>query len=148
MLLRRLAILGATAAALTTLSQVAVAQSAPPSIDLDARCRKSERAMIEMMGDPSLRESAFQTCMRAEQEARDALVKAWPEIPQKYKTFCVRKADYSPSYVEWIACLEMMIDLRRQRANSGTRPDPVSKRCPSIEYGADGSIKRIRACPL
>lgn len=121
----------------------------PPKIDLQARCKKSEQSVIEMMADPSLRGLAFDLCMKSEQQARDALVKAWGDIPQSYKTFCVRPAVYSPSYVEWIACLEMMIDLRQMRASSGaTINDSTSKRCPAIEYGKDGSIKAIKACPL
>jgi hypothetical protein len=54
--------------------------------------------------------------MRSEQEARDAIVSAWKEIPSQYKTFCIKPNVYSPSYVEWIACLEMQMDVKRLRA--------------------------------
>jgi len=87
-----------------------------PSFDLQARCRKTEKIMIEMMGANSTGMNGYDLCMRAEQEARDALVKAWPDVPQAYKDFCVRPAAYSPSYIEWIACMEMLIDLRKLRA--------------------------------
>jgi hypothetical protein len=149
MMLMRLAIvICAAVTAAAVLPQTAAAQNALPSIDLQARCRKTEKAMIEMMGSQFDRESAFQTCMRGEQDARDALLKSWPDIPANYKAFCVRKNDYSPSYIEWISCLELMIDLRKQRATSGNELNFVSKGCPSIEYGADGSIKRVKACPV
>ena len=123
-------------------------QSSPPTIDLQARCKRMQTAVVDMMGDPSLRATAFDTCMKSEEEARTALVKAWPEIPPSYKTFCIRRTDYSPSYVEWISCLELMIDMRKQRASAGTQIDYVSKRCPIIKYGPDGSVKDIKACPL
>jgi hypothetical protein len=86
-----------------------------PTIDLQSRCKRSERVIVEMTGDKSLLGRGFDMCMRAEQEARDALVKAWPDMPQAYKAFCIKPAAYSPSYIEWIACMEMLIDLRRLR---------------------------------
>src|SRR6478672_13086973 len=113
MVLRRLGMLLCTAVVVFAVLPEADAadKSAPPTIDLQSRCRRTEQAVIDMMGDQSLRGSAFDTCMRSEQDARKALIAAWPDIPQTYKSFCIRKADYSPSYVEWIACLEMMIEV-------------------------------------
>ena len=148
--MRRLGqLLGTAVVIFTALPAVDAAdKSSPPTIDLQSRCRRTEKAMVDMMGDPSLRGTAFDTCMRSEQEARKALIAAWPDIPQSYKSFCIRTADYSPSYVEWIACLEMMIDVRKQREKAGASPDYSSKRCPSIQYGADGSIKGVKACAL
>jgi hypothetical protein len=149
MILSRLVVfLCAAVAVFAALPAADAADKAPPTIDLQSRCRRTEKALLDMMGDQSLRGSAFDTCMRSEQDARKAIVAAWPDIPQSYKSFCIRKGDFSPSYVEWIACLEMMIDLRKQRAATGTKLDYVSKRCPAIQYGADGSIKSIKACPL
>ena len=86
-----------------------------PTIDLNSRCKRSEAVVVEMTGDKSLQGKGFEMCMRAEQEARNALVAAWPEVPQAYKTFCIAPATFSPSYIEWIACLEMLIDLRKLR---------------------------------
>ena len=86
-----------------------------PTIDLNSRCKRSEAVVVEMTGDKSLVGKGFEMCMRAEQEARNALVAAWPEVPQAYKTFCIAPATFSPSYIEWIACLEMLIDLRKLR---------------------------------
>lgn len=87
----------------------------PPVIDLQKRCKSSAATISDMMADKSQQSSAFDTCMKSEQEARDALKKAWPEMPSAYKSFCIRPADYSPSYVEWIACVEMMIDAKKLR---------------------------------
>ena len=86
-----------------------------PTIDLQARCKRSERAIVEMTGDKTLLGRGFDMCMRAEEDARAALAKAWPDMPQSYKTFCIKPAAYSPSYIEWIACMEMLIDLKRLR---------------------------------
>jgi hypothetical protein len=88
-----------------------------PTIDLQTRCKRSEKIMADMMGSPTLLQTnGFDLCMRAEQEARSALVAAWPDVPPSYKAFCIRPAAYSPSYIEWIACMEMLIDLRKLRA--------------------------------
>jgi hypothetical protein len=125
------------------------ANGALPTIDLQTRCRNSENTLIKMMDDSSLKGRAFDSCMKSEQEARDALLKAWPEIPPSYKSYCVQAGTFSPSYVEWIACVELMIDLRKQRATTTNyKMGNSSKRCPAIEYADDGSIKRIRACAL
>jgi hypothetical protein len=86
-----------------------------PTIDLKTRCQRSEKVIVEMTGDKTLLGRGFDMCMRAEQDARTALEKAWPEVPQSYKTFCIAPAAYSPSYIEWIACMEMLIDLRKLR---------------------------------
>src|SRR5262245_28303435 len=103
----------ATVVVVALQAKAALAESSPPTIDMQARCRTSEKAMIEMMGDSSQRGLAFDTCMRAEKEAQAAIAKAWPDIPPSYKSFCIRKNDFSPSYIEWITCLEMMIDLKK-----------------------------------
>src|SRR5690242_9699192 len=125
----------------------AAADSTLPTIDLKARCRTSEKAMLEIL--PSMEPgSAFDGCMKAEQQAQEAIAKAWPDMPQSYRSFCIRPNDCSPSYVEWIACLEMKMDLRKMRADTGRQVDYVSRRCPLIKYGYDGTIKEVSACPL
>jgi hypothetical protein len=87
-----------------------------PNIDLQSRCKRSERAMAAMMGASAQPGRDFESCLRAEQEARKAIEAAWPDIPASYKSFCINPTAYSPSYIEWIACLEMLIDLRKLRA--------------------------------
>lgn len=142
---RSTALLGALFAA-TVLPSTAIAQSMP-TIDLQARCKRSEAAQMEMMGDKALQNVAFDSCMRSETDAQNAIAKAWPDIPASYKSFCVRPSDFSPSYIEWIACLELMIDLRKLRAASNSRPVDTDGRCPAIRYANDGSIVSIWACP-
>jgi len=116
-----------------------------PTIDLNVRCKKAEQTLIEMLGNSALQ--AFDACMSSEQAAKKALVDAWKDMPATIKYYCVRPSDYSPSYVEWIACVEMIIDLRKQRAQNDTKYVGTG-RCPIIEYTNDGSIRRINACAL
>jgi hypothetical protein len=87
-----------------------------PTIDVQKLCRIRAAQSANMMGDKSLTTTAFDSCVRSEQEARAALVAAWKDIPQAYKTFCVRPNVYSPSQTEWIACIESNIDVRRLRS--------------------------------
>jgi hypothetical protein len=119
-----------------------------PTIDLKTRCRNSERAAIDMMGDKTLQGRAFDTCMQAEEEARQALLKSWPDVPAAYKSFCVQSRQYSPSYIEWIACLEMMIDIKKLRSNVDVNAVQPVRRCPVLQYSGDGSIIGVRACGL
>ena len=86
-----------------------------PSIDLKKACGIRAKASAEMMGDKSSTAGAFDTCMKSEQQARDALAAAWKDMPADFKAFCIAPNVYSPSYTEWISCLEMNIDLKKQR---------------------------------
>jgi hypothetical protein len=112
-------IVTATAAlvSLTALS-AAARDDVVPTIDIQKRCRAAAKTTQAMMSGNSQEafQKAFQSCMTSEQEARAAIVAAWKDIPQNYKSFCVRPKVYSASYIEWIACLEMKIDLKRLRS--------------------------------
>ena len=114
-----------------------------PNINLETRCRASERTVDEMMGAKG---QSFDSCMSSEQGARDALKKAWADMPSAYKATCVRPTDYSPSYVEWIACVELWIDLRKTRSLTTQKSD--SKLCPIMRYENDGSVVSVNACAL
>jgi hypothetical protein len=138
----------AAAVGLAALPAMAASGNGLAVIDLKKRCQNSERAALDLMGDKSLQGTAFDTCMRAEQEARKAIEAAWGDIPPSYKSTCIRPRVFSPSYVEWIACLEMLIDLKKLRSTNTGKSDSTSKRCPVIEYADDGSIRSIRACSL
>ena len=86
-----------------------------PSIHLKKACGVRAKASAEMMGDQSPAAGAFDTCMKSEQEARDALAAAWKDIPAKFRAFCIAPNVYSPSYTEWISCVELRIDLKKAR---------------------------------
>ncbi|AMN43500.1 hypothetical protein [Rhodoplanes sp. Z2-YC6860] len=104
--------------AVILLTSIAAAASVVPTIDLQKRCRTSAKSAQYLMGNSSgdAAEKAFQSCMASEQGARAAILAAWKDIPPSYKNFCIRPNVYSPSYIEWIACLEMRIDLKRLRS--------------------------------
>ena len=86
-----------------------------PSIDIKKACGIRTKASAAMMGDKASAAGAFDTCMRSEQEARDALAAAWKDIPADFKAFCITPNVYSPSYTEWISCVELGIDVKKQR---------------------------------
>jgi hypothetical protein len=108
----------AASAAVILLTGIAAAASVVPTIDLDKRCRTAAKSTQYLMGNGSgdAVKNAFQSCMTSEQQARAAILAAWKDIPSDYKSFCIRPNVYSPSYIEWIACLEMRIDLKRLRS--------------------------------
>ena len=88
----------------------AAAQNAVPEIDMEKQCLSRSKAI----GDDKIAGGrAFDTCMRSEQEAKTALVEAWAKIPPSYKQNCIKTGIYSPSYAEWISCLETSIDIKR-----------------------------------
>jgi hypothetical protein len=68
-----------------------------------------------MLADKTAASSFFASCMRSEREAQDALTAAWKDIPAKFKAMCIKPNEFSPSYAEWIACLEMNIDVKNLR---------------------------------
>ena len=86
-----------------------------PNIDLKKACGIRAKASADMMGDKSSETGAFDTCMKSEQASRDALVAAWKDIPADFKAFCITPNAYSPSYTEWISCVELGIDVKKQR---------------------------------
>jgi hypothetical protein len=102
-----------TAAILLSANLAATAQeSRVPNIDTQKLCRSRAKSSEEMMGDKSVASKAFDTCMRSEKDARDALAVAWKDIPATYKTSCIKPNVYSASYAEWISCLELNIDVK------------------------------------
>ena len=105
-----------SAALVAATNFAAAAKDGLPEIDLQKRCRASAKAAVDTMGDKSAESKTFDACLRSEQEARNAIVSAWKDIPANYKSFCIKPGVYSPSYVEWIACIEMQMDVKRLRA--------------------------------
>lgn len=141
-------LLCAAAGFLAGLPDAQAATGAIPQIDLQARCRNTERVVEDMMTNTAQPGAAFDICVRAEGQARDALQAAWAEMPQPYKNFCIRPGDYSASYIEWIACVELLIELKRLRTATPAKPETRLRLCPAMVYGDEGSIRSIRACPL
>jgi hypothetical protein len=85
-----------------------------PRIDFEKVCRSRAQA-VGQIGDAT-EQQTFESCMKAEQEAQVALVAAWGDIPARYKTECIKPNVYSPSYGEWLSCLELLIDVKNVRS--------------------------------
>jgi hypothetical protein len=102
-----------SAAIILSPALAAAASDGLPRIDIQKRCGARAKALS---GLDSTAGNALDACVRAEQAARDALAAAWKDIPLFYKTSCIKPGDYSPSYEEWIACLEMNIDVKNLRS--------------------------------
>ena len=110
MMLKSMVVLSAAAMLSTTV--LAVAKDELPRIDAEKYCRVRAQSSGEMMGDKSAAARAFETCMESENKSRDALAAAWNDIPPAYKASCIKPEVYSPSYLEWISCLELNIDVK------------------------------------
>jgi hypothetical protein len=105
-----------TAATLIFATLAAAAQDARfPNLDTQKLCRNRAKSTEDMMGDKSVTSKTFDTCMRSEKDARDALAAAWKDIPPTYKASCIKPEAYSASYAEWISCLELNIDVKSLR---------------------------------
>ena len=94
----------------------AAAQDSFPNIDTQKLCRARAQSIGEMMGQSQVTSRTFETCMESEKAARDALFAAWKDIPPSYKASCVKPGVYSPSYAEWLSCLELNIDVKKLRS--------------------------------
>lgn len=103
-------------AAIFFMSFVAVAKDNVPRIDIQKLCRGRGASSAEMMGNKDVEVQVFDSCMKSEQEARAALAAAWNDIPASYKTACIKPDVYSPSYAEWLSCLELNIDVKNLRS--------------------------------
>jgi hypothetical protein len=80
-----------------------------PSVDIEKMCRASEEALFG--GNTA----TLDTCLDDEREARQRLMKHWATFALADKLRCVLPAEYLPSYVEWLTCLEMETDYRKIR---------------------------------
>lgn len=88
----------------------AAADDTLPSIDFEKFCRSRTEAVGEVAGRTV--QELFNSCVTAEQQAQTALLAAWKDIPPTYKARCIKPNVYSPSYAEWISCLELLIEVK------------------------------------
>jgi hypothetical protein len=121
----------------------------PPVIDLQSLCRNNQAALERALGSGTV--DQFKSCIDSEQNAREALVKGWLSTPADLATLCVQPAQYVPSYVEWLTCIEMQKDARRMRGEQPALPKPTKTNtqfCPFVRWRGDGSIAEVTACEL
>ena len=129
-------VLMATSAALSK-------DGALPNLDIQKQCQKTQRATDEFTGTKN--PDAFNLCVKTEQSAREKLAERWATTSPLDKTTCVHPAGWSPSYFEWLGCLETRDYVRTQRKD---HPESMaaSKLCPKVNWQSDGSITSVVAC--
>jgi hypothetical protein len=93
-----------------------------PKLDLQKHCQNRAKASQEMMGDKVVSAAFFNQCLKSEREAETALVAAWKDIPPNYRALCIKPENFSPSYMEWIACLETNMDMKKLRSKTSAQP--------------------------
>jgi hypothetical protein len=110
-----------------------------PSIDIQKVCRASGASPF---ADST---ATLDVCLIDEQAARDILAEDWETLPARDKARCVLPAEYLPSYIEWLTCLEMERDFRKIRQQQpDEQPAPVSlSRGP---LAAHAVVSRKRQC--
>lgn len=117
-----------------------------PMINLDQRCRDSQRVM-EMLGTNTAPADIFQGCKNGEEQALKQIREEWSKIPANVKSRCIAPMEFSPSYIEWQSCVEVDRDVRqiRKESSAGIAPPKI---CPVIEIRQDGSVSSVLACEL
>jgi hypothetical protein len=131
-------VLMATSAALSK-------DSGLPQLDLQKQCRANQNATDALTGTKNL--NAFDLCVKSEQSAREKLVARWTTIPPLDKTSCIHSTDWSPSYLEWLGCVDTKVYVRTMRTEHPTSM-PTSGLCPTVNWKSDGSITNLVACQL
>ena len=116
-----------------------------PKIDLEKQCTKSQSVTDSLTGTKNL--GGFDSCIKNEQSARDKLIEQWAAIPASDKATCIRPKDFSPSYFEWLGCIETRGHARRSReTNPGSMR--TSELCPIVNWNSNGEITSVVACYL
>lgn len=116
-----------------------------PQFDIQKQCQKIQRAADELTGTKI--PGVIDSCVKNEQSTRDKLTERWATISALDKTSCVQSAGWSPSYSEWLGCLDTREYVRTMRKD---HPEAmaVSKLCPTVSWRLDGSITSVAACPV
>ena len=116
-----------------------------PQFDIQKQCQKIQRAADELTGTKN--PGAFDSCVKNEQSAREKLAARWATTSALDKTSCVHPVGWSPSYSEWLGCLDTREYVRTMHKD---HPEAmaVSKLCPTVSWQLDGSITSVAACPL
>ena len=116
---------------------------AVPKIDLEKQCTKAQQVTDSLTATKN--PGSFDSCIKNEQSARDKLIERWATIPASDKALCIHSTQFSPSYFEWLGCLETRDYVRTQRKD---HPESMaaSKLCPKVNWQSDGSITSVVAC--
>ena len=107
-----------------------------PKLDTEYYCHASENALALAMGTTS---DTFGSCMSDENDAGKQLENNWATYPASDKARCVQPKEYTPNYVEWLTCLEMVRDVKALRKGQPEISTSVDE-CPVVRYSQDGTI--------
>src|SRR5499425_67132 len=105
-----------------------------PAIDIQNTCQAAAGAMVKLMGGTTT-EQDINACLDSEQKARDQIVKDRATYASADKKQCMRTGVYLPSYVEWLTCLEMERDVRKERQQDETFGQGGSYTLPKVRSG-------------
>jgi hypothetical protein len=122
---------------------------APPTIDLQKTCQASVAAAAAVIGNTG--QGDIDVCMQDEQGAQMQLLQEWEEFPALARSRCVKPREYVPSYVEWLACLEMTRDVmkvRKEQSASEPSAPSGSRDCPVVRVDQNGELDWVIACRL
>jgi hypothetical protein len=116
-----------------------------PKIDVQTLCRTRQATVDAVF--TAQNSNALELCVSSEQDARDKLLARWATLSTLDKTSCVHPKAYSPSYLEWLGCIdtrEYVHTLQISRPASAPTQGP----CPTVKWQPDGSIVSVETCNL
>jgi hypothetical protein len=100
-----------------------------PNVEPQKICQSARMAAL-----PEDQSSAYDSCVRDEQAAREQLQKRWAQFSTAARSTCAEPAASMTSYVEMLTCLEMQsgVDF-----GTGVEPSPdASTPSPPVRSGA------------
>ena len=86
-----------------------------PKVDIRKTCEIGASAMVQLTPDSTAKRDV-DVCLNSEQSARDQILKNWSGYSSGEKAQCIQPSVYLPSYIEWLTCLEMESELRKENA--------------------------------
>ena len=137
----RLRLIVANAAIITGLAGVFAdtARAQVPTVDIKKTCRAAATAMVSLGSPGSGSASDEEICLKAENEARERMIKDWSSYQASDRKDCVQPKGYLPSYIEWLTCFEMNKNVRDMRQRGQAMP-------PVLPTGRDGymTLPKVR----
>src|SRR5262245_23138914 len=136
-----------------------VASNGPPTVDIRATCQTSIEAVVNLGGTYS---ETLAACIQQQNAALEEIKQKWATYPAAAKNHCVQPSGSMPSYIEWLTCFEMELDVARlrkedsasaqakaaprRRGSSRSRIGSEPTRCPVVHFQPDGSIAEVINC--
>lgn len=80
-----------------------LAAIALPNIDLASNCRAEQKVLPPNPEQGNI----YESCMKAELTARDALKKKWATVPASVRATCAEMGSLGGSYVEIDVCIDV-----------------------------------------